>query len=56
MVDGCVKFGPPLMSPAAPCCCLQDLDLKTYTKMLCGILDIPVHDNPIESLHVLFSL
>lgn len=33
-----------------------DLDLKTYTKMLCGILDIPVHDNPIESLHVLFSL
>ena len=24
--------------------------------MLCGILDIPVYDNPIESLHVLFSL
>ncbi|GAX84315.1 hypothetical protein CEUSTIGMA_g11737.t1 [Chlamydomonas eustigma] len=33
-----------------------DIDLKTFTKLLCGILDIPVYDNPIESLHVLFSL
>lgn len=33
-----------------------DVDLKTFTKMLCSILDIPVYENPIESLHVLFSL
>ena len=33
-----------------------DVDLKIFTKMLCSILDIPVYENPIESLHVLFSL
>lgn len=33
-----------------------DVDLKTLTKLLCSILDIPVYENPIESLHVLFSL
>jgi len=26
------------------------------TKMVCAILDIPVHENPVESLHLLFSL
>lgn len=30
--------------------------MKTFTKMVCALLDIPVHDNPIESLHLLFSL
>lgn len=31
-------------------------DLKTYSKMLCALLDIPVYENPVESLHVLFTL
>ncbi len=34
----------------------QELDLKTYAKLVCTLLDIPVYDNPIESLHVLFTL
>jgi intraflagellar transport protein 46 len=35
-----------------------DLDLKLpeYAKVLCGVLDIPTYENPIESLHVLFTL
>lgn len=33
-----------------------DLSLAEYAKVLCSILDIPVYDNPIESLHLLFSL
>ena len=33
-----------------------DLSLLEYSKILCAILDIPVYDNPIESLHQLFSL
>mmetsp|Transcript_6273 Transcript_6273/g.12091 ORF Transcript_6273/g.12091 Transcript_6273/m.12091 type:complete len:445 (-) Transcript_6273:314-1648(-) len=33
-----------------------EVDLATYTKMVCGLLDIPVYQNPVESLHVLFSL
>jgi intraflagellar transport protein 46 len=33
-----------------------DLTLPEYAKLLCSLLDIPTYDNPIESLHVLFSL
>lgn len=33
-----------------------DLSLLEYVKVLCAVLDIPVYDNPIESLHVMFSL
>jgi len=33
-----------------------DLSLGEYTKILCAVLDIPVYENPIESLHQLFSL
>ncbi|KAM8927299.1 intraflagellar transport protein 46 homolog isoform 1-T1 [Pelodytes ibericus] len=33
-----------------------DCDLPTYIDMICGILDIPVYKNRIQSLHVLFSL
>eukprot|EP01035_Chromulina_nebulosa_P020202 gene20202-26223_t len=33
-----------------------DMSLLEYVKVLCGILDIPVYDNPIESLHLMFSL
>lgn len=36
--------------------CLQELDIKTYAKLVCTLLDIPVYDDPIESLHVLFTL
>jgi hypothetical protein len=35
---------------------LQDLDLKSFSKLVCSLLDIPIYDNPVESLHVLFSL
>ena len=35
---------------------LQDVDLSTFVKIVCSILDIPVYDNPIESLHTLFTL
>lgn len=34
----------------------QDLDLKSFTKLLCSLLDIPLYENPVESLHVMFSL
>eukprot|EP01033_Poteriospumella_lacustris_P015399 gene15399-11007_t len=45
-----VLSGTPLPSPDL------DLSLAEYAKVLCSILDIPVYDNPIESLHLLFSL
>jgi intraflagellar transport protein 46 len=33
-----------------------DLSLLEYVKVVCGLLDIPVYENPIESLHLLFTL
>ncbi|XP_064407449.1 intraflagellar transport protein 46 homolog isoform X2 [Halichondria panicea] len=33
-----------------------DCDLAQYTDILCALLDIPVYNNRIHSLHVLFSL
>ena len=33
-----------------------DMSLAEYSKVLCSILDIPTYENPIESLHLLFSL
>lgn len=33
-----------------------DVSLLEYVKILCNILDIPVYDNPVESLHCMFSL
>lgn len=33
-----------------------DLSLAEYSKVLCSILDIPTYENPIESLHLMFSL
>ncbi len=42
----------PPPSPVPP----QELDLKIYAKVVCTLLDIPVYENPIESLHVLFTL
>ena len=33
-----------------------DMSLPEYTRVLCAILDIPVYDNPIESLHLMFTL
>lgn len=36
---------------------LQDLDLRSLVKVACALLDIPVHgDNPVEAMHLLFSL
>lgn len=32
------------------------LSLGEYSKILCSILDIPVYENPVESLHLMFSL
>lgn len=35
-----------------------DMDLSTedYARVLCALMDVPVYDNIIESLHVVFSL
>jgi intraflagellar transport protein 46 len=33
-----------------------DLSLAEYSKALCTVLDIPTYENPIESLHVMFTL
>ena len=35
---------------------MQDMDLHSFVKIVCSVLDIPVYDNPIEALHVLFTL
>ena len=32
------------------------MDLQSFVKVVCSVLDIPVYDNPIEALHVLFML
>lgn len=48
----------PLTPPTSSCPCpppQQDLDLPTFTKAVCAVLDIPVYDNPIDSLHLLFT-
>eukprot|EP00968_Pinguiococcus_pyrenoidosus_P008835 scaffold655_cov225-Pinguiococcus_pyrenoidosus.AAC.8 len=34
----------------------MDMTLEDYVRMCCAILDIPVYDNPVESLHVMFTL
>lgn len=33
-----------------------DLSTEEYARVVCALLDIPIHDNPIISLHHLFSL
>mmetsp|Transcript_36724 Transcript_36724/g.84507 ORF Transcript_36724/g.84507 Transcript_36724/m.84507 type:complete len:377 (+) Transcript_36724:79-1209(+) len=33
-----------------------DLDLKSYIKVIASILDVPVHDQVTEALHVIFTL
>ena len=33
-----------------------DLSLTEYSKVLCSILDIPTYENPIEALHLMFTL
>jgi intraflagellar transport protein 46 len=33
-----------------------DLSIRDYARVLCAILDIPVHQSAIESLHVMFTL
>lgn len=34
----------------------MDCDLKDYVDIICSMLDIPVHQNRIHSLHLLFTL
>ncbi|KAJ1627938.1 intraflagellar transport complex B protein 46 C terminal-domain-containing protein [Pavlovales sp. CCMP2436] len=33
-----------------------DMPLKDYAKLVCAVLDIPVHGSVVEPLHLLFSL
>lgn len=33
-----------------------EMTLMEYVRTLCALVDIPVYDNPVESLHVLFTL
>ena len=33
-----------------------DLSLAEYAKVLCSIVDIPTYENPVEALHLLFTL
>ena len=33
-----------------------DMSLAEYAKVLCSLLDIPTYENPVESLHLMFSL
>ncbi|KAL0484001.1 ift46 [Acrasis kona] len=33
-----------------------DVDLESYIRIICSVLDIPVYTNIIESLHLLFTL
>lgn len=35
---------------------MQDVDLSSFVQIVCNVLDIPMYDNPIEALHVLFTL
>ncbi|CAM9113014.1 unnamed protein product [Scytosiphon promiscuus] len=32
-----------------------DIPLEDYARMMCAVMDVPVYDNIIESLHVLFT-
>ena len=33
-----------------------DVTVVEYVRLICAVLDVPVHGNVIESLHVLFTL
>jgi intraflagellar transport protein 46 len=33
-----------------------DLSMPDYIKVMCNILDIPVYQNPVESLHIMLTL
>jgi len=33
-----------------------DIDLKEFAKVACALVDIPVHDNIVHSMHLLFTL
>ena len=34
---------------------LQELNLRSLVTLVCNLLDIPVYDNPIDSLHLMFT-
>ena len=33
-----------------------NVDLNTYTDIICSLLDIPVYKSKVQSIHVLFTL
>lgn len=41
---------------AHPCASVQDVDLKSYARMACRMVDIHTGASPVEALHTLFSL
>lgn len=49
------EFEELLKSTALPSADL-DLDVQEFSRLVCAILDIPVYDKTVESLHVLFTL
>ena len=46
VISSDVQFPPPQI----------DLDIEQYVRLLCSLLDIPIYNNVIESLHVMFTL
>ena len=36
--------------------CVQEVDMLTYVRQVCGVVGIPLADNPLESLHLLFTV
>ncbi len=34
---------------------MQELNLRSLATLVCNLLDIPVYENPVESLHLLFT-
>ena len=46
IISSDIQFPPPQI----------DLDIEQYVRLLCSLLDIPIYNNVIESLHVMFTL
>lgn len=59
-VDSLMQEWPPQFEEMLKQVSLPDpeiaLSTEEYAKVLCALLDVPVYDNIIESLHVVFSL
>lgn len=59
-IDSLLQEWPPSFQETLAGCTLPspdlDISLSDYAKLLCSMLGIPTYDNPIESLHVMFTL